>query len=364
MFKLRKILMVLLVAIILVAGTGFSAQPAQAASCSSYHVVRAGESLSWIARYYGAYWPYLAQINGIPRPYTVYAGQLLCIAYGGNAYYPNNGYNGNNNYNGYGNNGYWYNGYWYSYSPGYGGRQDYATSGTYWTFSVLSVQQDANVTIQANNFPSNVLFNVKIGRQSGGGYEWKDLPNLDTGNGGYFKAVINIPPGFAGVNQLVVRLIQQKKNGRVFHEDQWFSNIPGGTGYGGRSYNYNPNNYNSNSNPNTYNSNNNPNNYYNNGYSYGCIPTIWIASVNRNSTVTIQTNNFPANTDFQVLMGPMGTHGYGYYVTTFNSGGGGSMSLTFSIPPQLYGSYQVSIRTQNQWSGYFSYNWFYNNTTY
>ncbi len=216
----------------------------------------------------------------------------------------------------------------------------------------MGVQQDTNVTIQTYNFPSNVFFNVKIGRSSGGGYDWKDLPNLDTGNGGDFKAVINIPPEFAGVNQLVVRLVQAKKNGKVFHVDQWFSNIPGGSGYGGRNNNSNP--YNS-----------NPYNYINSGYGgYGCIPTIWIASVNRNSTVTVQTNNFPANTDFQVLMGPMGTHGFGYYVSTFNSGGGGAMTLTFPIPPQLYGAYQVSIRTQNQWSGYYSYNWFYNNTTY
>ena len=337
MLNLRKTLMVLLVTIILVVGTGFSAQPAQAASCSSYHVVRVGESLSWIARYYGAYWPYLAQINGIPGPrFTVYPGQSLCIAYGGQGYYPNNGYNGYNN------NGYWNNGYWYS---GTGGRQ-YTTSGTYWSFSVLSVEQDTSVTINALNFPSNVLFNVKMARQSGGGYDWKDLPNLDSGNGGDFKAVINIPAEFAGVNQLVIRLVQQKKNGKVFHEDQWFSNTPYASGSGGRGYIPSPVNY---------------NNY---GYNYGCIPTIWIASVNRNSTVTVQTNNFPANTDFQVLMGPMGTHGYGYYVSTFNSGGGGSMKLTFPIPPQLYGAYQISIRTQNQWSGYYSYNWFYNNTTY
>jgi len=40
------------------------------------------------------------------------------------------------------------------------------------------------------------------------------------------------------------------------------------------------------------------------------------------------------------------------------------MTLTFSIPAQLHGSHQISIRTQNQWSGYFSYNWFYNNSTY
>ncbi len=103
MFKFRKILVVLLVTVILLVGTGFSAQPAQAANCSSYHVVRWGESLSGIARYYGAYWPYLAQINGIRPPFTVYAGQLLCIAYGGGGSYPYNGYNtkyGNEN-NGY-----------------------------------------------------------------------------------------------------------------------------------------------------------------------------------------------------------------------------------------------------------------------
>jgi hypothetical protein len=358
MFKLRKILVLLLVTVIVLVSTGFTAQPAQAASCSSYHYVRWGESLSGIARYYGAYWPYLAQINGIYPPFTVYAGQRLCIAYGSGGYYP---YNGDNNNYGAGNNG-----------PGYpnsgiGGRQNYPYSGAYWNFSVVGVQQDTSVTINAYNFPSNVFFNVKIGRSSGAVYDWKDLPNLDTGNGGNFQAVINIPSEFKGVNQLVLRLVQAKKNGKVFQVDQWFSNVPGAPGYGGRTNNNNPSNYNPNNyNPNNYNQNSyNPYNYNNSGYGgYGCIPTIWIASVNRNSTVTVQTNNFPPNTDFQVLMGPMGTLGYGYYVSTFNSGGGGAMTLTFPIPPQLYGAYQVSIRTQNQWSGYYSYNWFYNNTTY
>jgi LysM repeat protein len=346
MFTFRKISIALLITIMLVAGMGFSATPALAANCSSYHVVRRGESLSWIARYYGVYWPYLAQINGIRAPrYTVFVGQTLCIANGGTGYYPNNGYNGYNNYNGY-------------WNVGTGGRQ-YNTTGTYWSFAIVDVQQDANITINTNNFPSNVMFNVKVGRQSGSGYDWVDMPNLDSGNGGSFKAVVNIPPAFSGVSQLVVRLIQQKKNGKSFQEDQWVSNVSGSYGTGGRGYNYGTNyGYNNSS------YNYNPYNYNNNGYGYHYIPTIWISSVNRNSTVTVQTRNFPANTDFQVLMGPMGTHGFGFYVSTFNSGAGGSMSLTFPIPSQLYGSYQVSIRTQNQWSGYYSYNWFYNNTTY
>jgi len=75
------------------------------------------------------------------------------------------------------------------------------------------------------------------------------MPNLDSGNGGTFKAVVTIPPEFGGASQLVVRLIQQKKNGKVFHEDQWFSNITGAYGTGGRGYNYNNTYYN----PNYYN---------------------------------------------------------------------------------------------------------------
>ena len=316
MSKLRKSLMAVIIVVMLVGAMGMSATPAQASGCSSYHTVRAGESLSWIARWYNAYWPYLAQINNIPAPrYKIYPGQVLCIAYGGyggkNVYYPPA-----SNYP--------------AYAPG-----------TQWSFSISNVSKDVNVTIHTYNFPSNVLFKAKMGRQSGNGYEWKDLPDVDSGNGRSFDVVFDIPAEFQGTKQLVVRLIQAKKNGKIFHHDQWFNNIPGGSGTGDKGINYYP--------------------YH---YGYGTIPTIWIVSVARDSSVTIRTANFPPNLDFQVLMGPMGTRGYGYQVATFNSGSGGSMSLTFSIPAQLYGSPQISIRTQNQWSGYHSYNWFYNNTTY
>lgn len=92
------------------------------------------------------------------------------------------------------------------------------------------------------------------------------------------------------------------------------------------------------------------------------IPTIAITSVVADQTVSIQTYNYPANQNFVVTMGPMGSQGIdGYYVTTINSGNGGSFPATFAIPDPLKGSYQIAIRLQSA-QGFFSYNWFYNNT--
>jgi len=95
------------------------------------------------------------------------------------------------------------------------------------------------------------------------------------------------------------------------------------------------------------------------------IPTFTIASVVRNTSVTIQTSNFPANDTFKVLMGYMGTRGInGIHIDTINSGSGGVKSLTFSIPNQLKGLYQIAIRLEStSGSGLYAYNWFYNNTT-
>jgi hypothetical protein len=91
------------------------------------------------------------------------------------------------------------------------------------------------------------------------------------------------------------------------------------------------------------------------------IPTFSITSVNTDVSVTIQTANFPANDDFNVLMNYFGTRGVGgYQVTTINSGSGGAFTATFNIPSQLKGEQQIAIRLESPTSGYFSYNWFTN----
>jgi hypothetical protein len=90
-----------------------------------------------------------------------------------------------------------------------------------------------------------------------------------------------------------------------------------------------------------------------------------ITSVARDQSVTFQTYDYPPNQNFSVTMGSMGTQGInGIIVGSFESGDGGSFPVTMSIPSELVGSSRISIRAQTPGSyPYFSYNWFFNNST-
>ena len=315
--KKYRMLVIVIVALAILAGSlGFTTRPAYAASCTQYYYVRHGQSLSSIAAWYGVKWQYLAQINGIRPPYTIYAGQKLCVSTNGKGYVYHNGY------------------YPVSYQT------TYQASWKDWSFSAIGVVEDTSVTIRTANFPDNMLYHANIGCASCGTAAVY-VGDVDSGAGGSFKQVLTIPAAFAGVNNLWVSL-EQANNGVTrkapFTNSTAYSS--GGHYYTCGYYNCYP--------------------YYNHH-----IPTISITSVVRNSTVTITTHNFPANYTFNVLMGPMGTRAvHGYNVGSFNSGNGSSQTLTFNIPSQLYGSHQIAIRTQSTSGGYFSYNWFYNNTAY
>ena len=63
------------------------AAPAQAApetvssrsGCVAWHVVRPGENLTRISRWYGVSVWEIAQVNGLRNPSFIYVGQVLCI---------------------------------------------------------------------------------------------------------------------------------------------------------------------------------------------------------------------------------------------------------------------------------------------
>lgn len=91
-------------------------------------------------------------------------------------------------------------------------------------------------------------------------------------------------------------------------------------------------------------------------------PLIEIVSVSRDQKVTIKGLNFPPQDRFDVLMNIYGTLGVnGQVVASILSGAGGEFTGTYQIPAFLQGQATIAIRLESPSSGYYAYNWFYNN---
>ena len=203
------------------------------------------------------------------------------------------------------------------------------------TISILEVNEDEDVTIKTNNYPADQDFQVLMGKIGTRGVGGILVTTINSGDGGSFEATFDIPEELQGDAQIAIRL-QTADN--TFYSYDWFYNSPdaasasasGGTtplpGYTG-------------------------------------IPTFSVSAVVADSKVTIQTSNFPAGFEWQVLMGKMGTKGVdGTEVATVSSTGGGAFSETFNIPAALQGEAQIAIRLQSTVGGFYAYNWFYNST--
>ena len=207
-----------------------------------------------------------------------------------------------------------------------------ADAATVPTFTIQSVVKDTSVTIYTYNFPANDTFDVLMNVMGTRGVNGIKVGSLNSGAGGSLSATYNIPDALKGDKQIAIRV--QANSGSGYYAFNWFYNNPSGSTSGGT------------------------------GGIGGKIPTFSILSVVKDSQVKIRTNNFPANDSFDVLMNTMGTRGVnGIKVATVSSGSGGSFEGTYYIPAALKGERQIAIRLQsNTGSGYFAFNWFYNNT--
>jgi len=213
-------------------------------------------------------------------------------------------------------------------------REDVQYSG-YPTIAILSVVRDTSVTFKAKNLPPNDQFRVRMGEMGTRGVKGVIVNNFSTGSGGSKQISSSIPASLQGKRRIAIRI--ESTSGSGYYAYNWFyNNTTGGNGgTGGKPKGYS-------------------------GY-----PTFSIQSVVRNQTVTIKTKNLPPDDEFKTLMNYMGTRGVnGYNVGSFESGDGGTKTLTFDIPSSLKGQYKIAIRFQSKTgSGYYAYNWFYNNTT-
>ncbi|MCL4265173.1 MAG: hypothetical protein KJ069_18295 [Anaerolineae bacterium] len=204
------------------------------------------------------------------------------------------------------------------------------------TFSIVSVATDTSVTILTNNFPANQLFDVTMGLMYTQGIGGIKVGEISSGNGGATQQTFNIPAELRGQSRIAIRA--QTRHAAPFYAYNWFWNNTGGGSDGGS----------------------------------GGIPpvtppvtgtpTIKICQVVRDGPVQFQTANYPANMNFTVTMGSMGTQGLlGFPAGTFNSGAGGTARFSMPIPDGAKGLNQIAIRVQG--TPYFSYNWFWNTTT-
>jgi hypothetical protein len=91
-------------------------------------------------------------------------------------------------------------------------------------------------------------------------------------------------------------------------------------------------------------------------------PYFNILEVVKDQTVTIQVFDFLANDSLRVTMGAYGSYGIGGVVVgSTDSGTGGSFTATYTIPSTLAGYERIAMRLESPTSGYFAYNWFWNN---
>jgi len=197
------------------------------------------------------------------------------------------------------------------------------------TFSITSVVADDSVLIKTSNFPAKKSFTVRMGAYSTKGIGGTVVGTVDSGVGGTFEAKLDIPDALKGSSRIAVRM--DSTDGYFAYNWFWNSNTsasatttPVAPGYTG-------------------------------------IPTFTIVAVDEDASVTIKTNNFPKDQKFTVRMGSYGTAGIGGTVIgTIESGNGGVFESTFTIPETLKGSTRIAIRLENT-SGFFAYNWFWNN---
>lgn len=221
----------------------------------------------------------------------------------------------------------------------------------YPSFTISEVKKDESVTILTQDMPKNLDWKVLMGEYNTRGENGIEVATFNSGSGGSMLATFNIPDALKGRATISIR-IESLTGGYYYYN--WFWNdqangtwptvtptpetpeptptaTPAPTSTPAPAVKY---------------------------------PTFNIVAVEKDNTVSVVGKDFPEDTEFTVLMGQMWTMGIkGIEAGTFNSGDGGDMSATFTIPPELAGLIRISIRLQATSGGWYAYNWFWNNTT-
>lgn len=221
----------------------------------------------------------------------------------------------------------------------------------YPSFSITEVEADKSVSVDAFNFPPDVEVDVTMNVMGTFGIGGYDVTKQKTGEKGEFTAKYAIPEELAGIYMISIR-IEDPESG--YYAINWFFNVtypvkvdptptpvatlkPGETpaaGTGG---------------PVT--------------EAYDGYPRVEINAVEKDVKVTIQAMDLPKNEKFDVYMGSLEAMATGgTKVGTIDPAGEDTVEASFEIPAELAGLGRISIRIVSDKSGYYGYNWFYNQT--
>jgi len=229
----------------------------------------------------------------------------------------------------------------------------------YPTIDIAAVSAGSSVTILTHNMPAGQAFTVRINNYGTLGVGGTVVGTTSTA-GGSFSQTFAIPSSLASQSKLAIRI--DSPTGYYYAYD-WFVNqtsgtsatsTPAATATAGPTPTTGPTA--TTGQTATPGPTSTPVPYYS-GY-----PTMSIASVVKDSSVTLNAYNFPVNQTLNVRMNYFGTLGAsGTIVTTVNSGSTGSFSGTYTIPASLVGQVKIAIRIETANGYYYAYNWFWNN---
>lgn len=225
------------------------------------------------------------------------------------------------------------------------------TGGTPFT-SILNVAGGTEVTLQTFNFPADKQFIVTMGKIGTRGIGGTVVGMQDSGTGGSFIASYAIPPALAGDAMISIRL-QSTSSGHYAYN--WFHNSDGNvpvaystaiptTGI-----------------PTLSSTSTTTSIAAVPTLPMGLFPTFSVSAVQQDNTVTITTYNLTAGDTYLVYIGAYGTLGIGgVQVESVETGAGGSLTVTITIPSEWHGADKLAIRLESALSGYYAYSWFEN----
>jgi LysM repeat protein len=184
--RLNRILSLILVLAFALGIAGFGVQPARANSCTLFHTVQRGESLSKIALMYDTNWKTLAEINDLKNPNLIYSGQELCVSTTAPVI-PDTG----------------------------------SDDRSIPKLEILKVRQGEEVSIRAEHFPSHTLVNILMGKIGTRGEQGIIVATVSTNRNGAIENTFLIPATLREENRISVRL-EALKTG--YYAYNWFSN--------------------------------------------------------------------------------------------------------------------------------------------